>query len=625
MFLFNIILRVITVTIIIHSLKVLKKNNSKYRGKRLADEDDFSQEVDKCCPRGYRMDDWYNCIKITHDRFVEELLEIGGKDKEKYVIINTRKWVKCPINQRKEFEVLHIPRHKNKTAYVFTDTHIDYDITEQREEINFTGFREIKYSCLEVSQDSQTMTALVCSNQEENSEKSHFIRKCCPYGQGLTRNFTSCEDINHTWIPPRKVIDHKSEKMTGSYKPIFGHELCSSEEIQIVDTAHAITTDGHFKTMSEMTSLIAYHCVDTLVLDNDQEEVKVVAVMCLQQGCTSQACVSKCCPKDRMIVEDDSLCAPANKSSHLWSHHDKLYDSKRNIIPSHLMENITVEYSHHFINNVMKFPSIIPDCEKIIIIDNSNNDTLFILQNGSFYHKEYGITTDYCVDNTLNSLGDLVQIVITCIKDMEQERHSLMGDGSWDCMGDFKNLFSLLNSVCCITSCIFLIITFFVYIRIPELDNLHGKIVLSNVFSIFLLTAYLLLVYNASNYIHGVLCAFIGYSGYFLTMSMFSWMTIMSFDLCWTFKRAMVPSKDAALVKFLTYSVVAWGSSAVMTMAIILADLVMDDQGTTKPNVGKQKCFLQEQSQGLYLQLPIMFLMIVNGIFFIITTITLYR
>ena len=76
------------------------------------------------------MDDWYNCIKITHDRFVEELLEIGGKDKEKYVVVNTRKWVKCPMEQRKEFEVLHIPQNKNKTVYVFTDTYIDYiDIT----------------------------------------------------------------------------------------------------------------------------------------------------------------------------------------------------------------------------------------------------------------------------------------------------------------------------------------------------------------------------------------------------------------------------------------------------------------------------------------------------------------
>ena len=95
--------------------------------------------------------------------------------------------------------------------------------------------------------------------------------------------------------------------------------------------------------------------------------------------------------------------------------------------------------------------------------------------------------------------------------------------------------------------------------------------------------------------------------------------------------RAKVPRKGAALLKFVIYSAVAWGSSAAMTVAVILADLEMEEKGEdekqifTKPNVGKQKCFLQDQSQGLYLHVPIMLLMIVNGIFFIITTITLYR
>ena len=31
-----------------------------------------------------------------------------------------------------------------------------------------------------------------------------------------------------------------------------------------------------------------------------------------------------------------------------------------------------------------------------------------------------------------------------------------------------------------------------------------------------------------------------GYLGYFFTLSMFCWMTVMSLDLCWTFLRAQV-------------------------------------------------------------------------------------
>ena len=41
-----------------------------------------------------------------------------------------------------------------------------------------------------------------------------------------------------------------------------------------------------------------------------------------------------------------------------------------------------------------------------------------------------------------------------------------------------------------------LAITFIIYITIPELGNTHGMIVLSNVVSVFLVTSYLLTVYN---------------------------------------------------------------------------------------------------------------------------------
>ena len=615
-------------------------NNEQYDKvivRRHVDEPDYMQEILKCCPEGFHLDDWYNCVNVhskSEDRFDEELLEIGAKGKEKYVIVNSKEWENCPMRQRNEFEVLHIPHDKNNTVYVFTEVEVDYDVTKE-EEINFNGFREIKYSCLEVSEDFQSITALVCMNEEEAVERKSFIKKCCPEGQGLTRNFSSCEDIEHQWIPPRKVVHHKTEKMTGSYHPIFGQELCAADEILIAKTAVAVTTDGQFKTSSEVAGVQAYHCVDTLVqhTDQDSKSNELVAVVCLQQGCTSQACLSKCCPENEMIARGESLCAPANDPSQLWTHHNKLYDHQLNILPQDSLKNMKIEYSNHFMSNYLKHPSLIPNCDGIIIIDKSINNTVFILQNGSLYHQENGLTEDYCVDNTFDTFGDVVQIILKCTKDIldEEKSYSIEDSDTKSCLDDYKDILRLLNTASCIISCIFLVITFLVYIFVPELNNLHGKIVLSNVFTIFLLTAYLLLVYNSSHYLNGVLCQIVGYSGYFLTMSMFTWMTIMSFDLCWTFMRAKVPRKGAALLKFVIYSAVAWGSSAAMTVAVILADLEMEEKGEdekqifTKPNVGKQKCFLQDQSQGLYLHVPIMLLMIVNGIFFIITTITLYR
>ena len=95
--------------------------------------------------------------------------------------------------------------------------------------------------------------------------------------------------------------------------------------------------------------------------------------------------------------------------------------------------------------------------------------------------------------------------------------------------------------------------------EMPEEELAHGKIVISNVCSIFFLTVYLLLVYNFSHLLPHLACKLAGYCGYFFTIAMFSWMTIMSFDLCWTFMRAKVPRKGSALLKFVIYSGVAWG------------------------------------------------------------------
>lgn len=112
---------------------------------------------------------------------------------------------------------------------------------------------------------------------------------------------------------------------------------------------------------------------------------------------------------------------------------------------------------------------------------------------------------------------------------------------------------------------------------------------------------------------------------------MFAWMTIMSFDMCWTFTRAKVPKRDSALLKFLIYSGAAWGFSAVLTIPVILIDQVMEDQAEDqktilpKPNVGKTKCFLEDKTQGVYLHFPILILMMINGMFFVITTCTLYK
>lgn len=108
---------------------------------------------------------------------------------------------------------------------------------------------------------------------------------------------------------------------------------------------------------------------------------------------------------------------------------------------------------------------------------------------------------------------------------------------------------------------------------------------------------------------------------------MLSWMTIMSVDLCWTFRQAQVPRRSSAVLKFLLYSLVGWGSSALLTLAIILIDSLnlFHSMEFVKPGVGEGKCFLQDQAVGVYLHLPSMVVMLLNAVLFLITTATIYR
>ena len=202
------------------------------------------------------------------------------------------------------------------------------------------------------------------------------------------------------------------------------------------------------------------------------------------------------------------------------------------------------------------------------------------------------------------------------------------------CLDDHVTKLRLINTISGVTSCVFLVITFLVYVSVPELNSLHGKIVISNVVSILFLTAYLVLVYHGSHTLPPLHCKIFGYIGYFFALSMISWMTVMSLDLCWTFLRAQVPRRSSATIKFIIYSLAGWGLSLLLTLGLVLVDTLepvsvqvpgLGYVTITQPRVGEEKCFLSDRSQGLYLHLPSLVLMLVNAILFLVTIITIYR
>jgi hypothetical protein len=176
----------------------------------------------------------------------------------------------------------------------------------------------------------------------------------------------------------------------------------------------------------------------------------------------------------------------------------------------------------------------------------------------------------------------------------------------------------IIFSVFGVISLVSLCMVFAVYWVLPELNNLHGKIVLSNAVSIAFLTSFLLTVFNGDLDDH--LCKTVGFFGYFASISMFSWMSIMCFDLCHTFLRENITSPSTQHLTFLFYSMIGWGSGIILTILLWVLEQILPLESDFHPGIGIQSCFISEMSNKiLYLfHFPILILMVINISFFVI-------
>ena len=122
-----------------------------------------------------------------------------------------------------------------------------------------------------------------------------------------------------------------------------------------------------------------------------------------------------------------------------------------------------------------------------------------------------------------------------------------------------------IYSILCGVSIICLMITAYVYIKVKETERIQGKIILANVVATIFVNIYLLIVYNydASNSSR-VLCIVLGYFGYFTSLTMFSWMSVMCFNLVKTFIKLNL--SQGSQKKFLIYFAFGIGFPLILSL-----------------------------------------------------------
>ena len=587
--------------------------------------------IKKCCAWGSYLDESYNCVPTGEDNVEAEAtfrqaIKDLGRD-EVTLEVEDNSWRRCDRKELREVDVLHILKDINSSyAYAIIDLDIVDSPGETEEpELLTSGLKKMKYLCLDLDLELpahlRSITALICLTPPSASPRS-WLRKCCPPGWDLSASSLECEPRPELPAWPSEgtaeVIDPRTLSPATELEVIPGNTSCGPGHLHSLQQVRTVLSDGRMVTGEKLSD---YHCVDRSTSEG------LLGLVCSPSPCShpGRLCVSKCCPPDMIFLntedtEDQQMCGHPAQQGHLWTNtRGLLHHTNLSVISDNGLANLSL--SHNFLLNNKQ-------CQNFMV--QVRNDKHLLISNGSLYDPETeGFKNNFCIDNGITSDGKVVEVVLECYHGDHHRHHPEQAQdqsrNTKTCLQKHGGTFRLVNTISCSLSVVFLSLTALVYIFVPDLNYLQGKIILSNVLAIFFLSVFLLVVYNKQSLISHNLCISLGYFGYFCTMSMFSWMTIMSFDVCWMLKQSKVPRRDSKILRFLAYSLLGWGISGLLTLQVAVIDHVALIPPQYKPNIGLQHCFVQSSVHGLYLHLPISVFMILNGILFVTTICIVYR
>ncbi|PZC85759.1 hypothetical protein B5X24_HaOG215121 [Helicoverpa armigera] len=197
----------------------------------------------------------------------------------------------------------------------------------------------------------------------------------------------------------------------------------------------------------------------------------------------------------------------------------------------------------------------------------------------------------------------------------------------WAILPNEEFIESSLYTTCATSiSCFCLLLVLIVYILLPELHHVVGKIVMATVGNLFI--AFLLMTIIQINKLTEGSCIRYTLSIYFFLLASFFWINVLSFDICkrfWNIKSALIRRKEDPIY-FVIYCIYAWGMPLLMTIGLgVLNTADMRDRPWfVTPRIPEYGCFLQGGVKLLYLYLPMLILTGFNWIFYLITVYNIY-
>ncbi|KAJ0176467.1 hypothetical protein K1T71_007646 [Dendrolimus kikuchii] len=333
-------------------------------------------------------------------------------------------------------------------------------------------------------------------------------------------------------------------------------------------------------------------------------EYIVDSITGIERGCicAKEKCIRKCCPLGYGYNIETEICIAVNDTFDppIWDKYKFTLDTKA--------------------SELFKFIFGIVNCsgERSIRINRATNG-YHLLNDGNIYLEllhnnppwmirppdKYCLDTFVFEDPATGDRTTRLDALICFAKQQEDEHHYI------------------LSATCMLISCLFILATLAVYGWLPELRNLHGKVLmvyLICLFGSFLCSATMQILLQL-NSIPPKFCEALTFIIYFFLLSAFFWLNVMSFDIWWTFsgKRGMTLERLSARTRFYAYSMYAFGVPTMLT--ILLAALEYSDLPSNRflPLLRYQGCFLNGNSKLIYLYGPMVLVILANLIFFVLT------
>ncbi|XP_064083193.1 G-protein coupled receptor Mth2-like isoform X2 [Macrobrachium nipponense] len=296
------------------------------------------------------------------------------------------------------------------------------------------------------------------------------------------------------------------------------------------------------------------------------------------EDCQATPCVSKCCPQGT-ILNITQCVEPADKND-LWE--PTFYDESAKPLK---VPPAGVKFKHGF-----------PVCEKFVLTPHLNpEDEFFLLEDGylnvPLYQNAYA-PGRYCVEKASVSLVEVEEVALLCFPDKDE---SPSEESSRACKVAKEYVYPVLLMV----SCVFLTITLFVYVWIPELrGKLHGRCLLSMVSSLLATYVLMTVVMLAVEGMSDPACLACAFLKQLTMLASFFWLNVMCFDI-WRSLKSMRPASETSAKsrqRFLLYSAYAWGSPLLIaSVTMVVQTLDPSHRNLVRPNFlnNRQMCWFE--------------------------------